>query len=305
MSEVKKADKREDGKKFGWGAPVTVGIGAAAIAAALLFQKCGTQRGPDVNCPPAPVCPAVVQDDPNRCQPERGEHDPLSPNWDPAHCGYCGDDIRQPFEISSRDQRASQPQAAGQPRLIVCDIDFHCGNGQRDNNTQYAAMVPPRADGGVWAFGTVPITESCRQNDSNYCAEDCGGAQPAESGGRRTQRTPDRDRPERPNPQPTGRVGPCDSGISTAMFSSRARDQLTGNAGAIRNAVGAQGSQAVTVRVSVTIGPDGRPTVTGASASCAGCSGGNVANYVNLAGLSTTAPGDSCSSGFTVNIPPG
>ena len=318
MSEVKQPDKKEspakadDGKKMGWKVPAVVGLGAAAVAAAILFQTCGGRSGgPDRLPPPTPCvacAPAPVKGD-NNCEVDKGEHDQLSPTWDPQSCGYCGDGNRQQWEISSRDPRASaaQPAAPG-IRLVVCDVDFHyCGNGQRDGEAQYGAMVPPPQDGGVWSLGLVSRpAESCRRGADNYCESDCGGTAPAPADtGRRTgTRTERPERPDRPPVQP-GRTSACDPGISTAVFSARARDQLTGNSGAVRNAVGAQPSQAVTVRVSVTIGADGRPSVSGASGSCAGCAGGDVRGMINLSGLSTTAPGESCSSGFTVNIPPG
>lgn len=312
MSEVKSREQKgganKEARKTGWQVGAVVGIGVAAVAAALLFQKCSSQGGQDRPAPPPCVqCESAPVKGDNRCEVEKGEHDPLSPTWDPQSCGYCGDGNRQPFEISSRDPRAAQAQPASGPRLVVCDADFHyCGNGRKDDAAQYAVMVPPESDGGLWSFGLSDRpAESCRRGAENYCEADCAGSAPAPADtGRRTERRTERpDRPDRPA-QP-GRAGPCDAGVSTSTFSARARDNLTGNSGAVRNAVGAQPSQAVTVRVSITVGPDGRPTVTGASASCAGCSGGDVRGMINLAGLATTAPGEQCSTGFTVVIPPG
>ncbi|HSB47603.1 MAG TPA: hypothetical protein VLD37_06325 [Candidatus Bilamarchaeum sp.] len=313
----------EKSKKLKVGGGMAVGV---VSVAALIFAIRSCKPEPERITPPPVVqttqCPSAPVRGDHNCEIDKGEHDPLSPNFSPEDCGYCGDGniLRDPrdtnpatnaLEIPSTDPRAGQPTPAGAPRRIVCDFDYACGNGTVDRNVEFSVLARPSVDGGPYSFSVARYTESCNQTPpagQTYCAADCGQQTPqpartGHSGGARPERT------ATPvvSAQPPVSGGACDASLSTSVFSSRARDMLTGNSGSVRSAVGAAPTQAVSVRVSIRVGPDGHATVTGASASCAGCehNGASVAGMINLSGLSTTGPGAACNTGFSVNVPPG
>src|SRR4029453_7436113 len=115
VKDDKKNDKTE-GKRFGFKPTIASGLAVASVAALLLMGKCMTE--PPRPCPPCATCPpavaAPVKGD-GRCEIEKGEHDPSSPNWDPASCGFCGDGTHENQTWETIEN---------------CPVDFTCGNGR-------------------------------------------------------------------------------------------------------------------------------------------------------------------------------
>ena len=116
---------------------------AASIAALALYK-------------PSPDRCIPIQGD-GKCQPELGEMDPLSKNFDPA-CGYCGDNKKQKWENARQ-----------------CPADFHCGNGRLDTNLTFA-IINRQPEG--YAFSVITKSESCDPYSIGYCQADCKGQEP-------------------------------------------------------------------------------------------------------------------------------
>jgi hypothetical protein len=292
-----------------------LGLGVTAlVTAAIMFRACGPSGGQDhpQQCPPAPVCaPAPVKGD-NRCEVDKGEHDPSSPTFDPASCGYCGDGIAQPWEVRAPGDEPAQPLPAG-VRPVVCPADLACGNGQVDRDVEFAVLTPAQQGSDIYKYDVLRYTETCRQNDSRpgvtYCAADCGNEaspRPHAGGASSGHRTP--------HPEGTGVpavVAPPPSsaqcpGEVAARLASRAASNLMGNPGQARSAAGAPDGVGVraTVRFSVS---NGVANTSGISVTCVGdgCHSGSLpAGNVNLSAVPLGYEG-SCSGSVTVNIPPG
>ncbi|MBN1169758.1 hypothetical protein JXA56_01930 [Candidatus Micrarchaeota archaeon] len=107
---------------------------------------------------PAPEKCISLRGDGN-CQPELGERDPLSRNYDPESCGYCGDGKRQPWKTA-----------------VQCPVDFACGNGVLDKNVTFAIL--DKKPDGRYMFSTITKNESCEEYSMGYCREDCRDYKP-------------------------------------------------------------------------------------------------------------------------------
>jgi hypothetical protein len=260
---------------------VAMTIGVAAVAALVFTRGCGDKGGQDRLPPPVPVekkCPAPV---PDKCNLELGEHDPFSPNWAPAKCGFCGDGIIQPWETQEK-----------------CPVDFHCGNGEVDRNAVFGAVIEPKEAGGVYKIDYVTITESCKPADTAYCEADCPTkAGPAGSARKpRTPREPSGAAPVETAPAASG--GQCKPEISGKFF-GRARSNLNNQIEAVRTQAGSTG-QSVLAHVAISVS-SGVPAVKGIRLECSGCKGGTInPTTVNLSGL---AVGSEVSCSTTLDIP--
>ena len=307
---------------------------AGGSVAALFWRGCGPkeepiQRTECTECAPAPLKGDLV------CVPEQGEADPLSPNFDPESCGYCGDGVRQvringahgsavrvdefgirtqdvtrrPTEISSRDIRARQSHVG--ETYIICDADFHCGNGIVDQNAPYPAWIPG-PEGSPFSVGIKIVTET---------PDSCFLDQPEEV--RRVRQRPRVPEPDSPLPVQDRLGFHCPSQVastdSTEIVSSqsastrgvlrRINDAIIGRAPNLRRALGVSDTATLHVDISMLVDPSGRLSLSGVSARSGGALMGDQTAIINatglsLGGLSLVAPGTECNWTITIRVPP-
>jgi hypothetical protein len=229
-------------------------LGAAAvgggIVAALLFRSCVPATEPPRDCG------EPVRRDGN-CVIELGEHDPTRRTFDPESCGYCGDGERNIYKVDG--------VVVGRERAKDCPVDFHCGNGQRENGTVFGGIVP-LTEGGrrTYRYGTITKTESCNPKDESFCrGEGC----PSPSEAAAPAKTGTVQRPKRPRARPQGKrprkaprrsaVGPCPADVRAMAQAKDLRDTVRGifreNAGSLRQKVGADSKDRVTLSTQLTI----------------------------------------------------
>jgi hypothetical protein len=292
------------------GGMVTGVISVAALIFAIRSCKPEPERIPT---PPPPVpCPADPVRGDNICDIDRGEHDPMGRFYDPASCGYCGDGniLRDPrdsnqetnaLEIRSTDPRASQPQPENGPKRIVCDFDYHCGNGTVDRDALYGVLVRPTVDGGVYSFGYQRVTESCTPNSPNHCPADCGGQTPQPADTRRggTTRRGGRDTPDQPavvsRPSGVSCVDEVARPIRTAVASINNDPPGARNAARVRDG---EQTSSIQVRYSYTVTPPGNIS-GGVNLSCAVCTGGSYSVRLPVVSTSETC---TVSGSFSVAV---
>lgn len=305
----------------------------AGGAVASLFWRFGPQHEEPVKVQ-CPECPPVPQRGDLKCMVEQGEADPLSPNFDPESCGYCGDGIQQvringvhgsevridefgirtqdvtgrPTEISSRDPRARQPPPG--ERFIICDADFHCGNGFVDQRTPYPAWVPGE-NGAPYSLRVVLVTET---------PDSCFLDQPETR--RRLHRQPQQ--PESDAPPPISqRVGfHCPSQIastdsaeivssqsaSTRGVLRRINDAIIGRGDNLRGALGVAPNAPLDVILSMLVDPSGHISLQSVTAKSGTAQVGDPTTIINatglsLGGLSLVAPGTECTWTIAIRVP--
>src|SRR5262249_34178015 len=215
-----------------------------------------------------------------KCEVEKGERDIASPTFDPESCGYCGDGIRQQWEQPSTivDQA---------PTKAVCDVDFHCGNGKVDTDEAYAAVIPPRTQGGKYTSGVVRVTESCDRSSLNFCADDCNGCGGCVDAGHEDSGVRD--------------AGQVDSGSAYCPDDVRGRlapriiGQLLNHASAARSAAGAPPDKIVNARVALRVSPPGVADVVSISLTCSDCKVGAMPpTTLSVAGIALPYVGEEC-----------
>ncbi|HSB47600.1 MAG TPA: hypothetical protein VLD37_06310 [Candidatus Bilamarchaeum sp.] len=309
-------------------------VAGGTIAALILTRRPLSESIRDNKPPstvPSPCEPEPVRGD-NVCQVNKGEADPLSPNFDPQSCGYCGDGIRQiringPHgsevridengirtqdvterltEIPSSDPRAREPEAA--TRYIICDVDFHCGNGRRDQGERYSGWIAPLSEGAPYTFGIIPITEtadSCRL-DSNHTS--------------RHERLPREETVEIIDQRPgsffcSSQIASTDTteiiGSQSASANTvrrRINEALIMHASDLRTALGVEASARLEVTLSILVAPTGAVSLQNISARTRGGAVGDQTTIINttglsISGLSIVAPGAQCQWIMTVTVP--
>jgi hypothetical protein len=310
-------------------------VAAGAIAALILTRRPIGEGIRDTPQIPGPACEPEARRGDLICQVAMGEADPLSLNFDPASCGYCGDGIRQVqinaahgsqvrtdehgirtqdviqrfTEIPSNDPRAGEPEASR--RYIICDADFHCGNNRVDTNEPYGAWIAPTAQGAPYVFGIKRITET-----RETCSLD------TEPSTRRT-RTSTAALPDDPIVRPPAgnwycptRVASTDpvSILSTQSASvqnvlRRISGRLTERRADLRSALGVTDPSAqIDVTVVILVSAAGSLSIQRISARCGGSACGDRASIINATGLSVddipmAPPETDCIWTITVNVP--
>jgi hypothetical protein len=183
-----KRDEDKDGKKAGpeagkpgskkpnwfkrFGKHMGAAVGGGLIVGALLFRSCY----PATEGPCDAECPSPSSGD-LRCEGALGEADPFDDNFDRQACGFCGDGIRQRLaETGSEptEENGVMVQDVTDPNRAEteenCPVDFHCGNGQREDGTAFAAVVEVTSgEESTYHLGIVTVTESCTQGEETYC----------------------------------------------------------------------------------------------------------------------------------------
>ena len=163
--------KRKLGARF-----VTAAAVCATAIAALVVYKPAPETIKKQTCLEAPTIHAVKGD--GKCEVAKGEADPLSKNFDPDSCGYCGDDVKQiksdtggPASLDL-DKQIFLQDVTERPSETkeTCPADFHCGNGFLDRGQKYAGVV---FEDGNYKISTIKRVESCNPNALNFCPLDC------------------------------------------------------------------------------------------------------------------------------------
>jgi hypothetical protein len=294
----------EKSKKVKIGSGMAVGI---ISVGALIFAIRSCKPEPERITTPAPVvdagapCPSAHRNN-SVCEIDLGEHDPLSPNFSPEDCGFCGDGniLRDPrdtnpetnaLEIPSTDPRARQPTPAGAPRRIVCDFDYAalCRNPQQDMGRDYGVLVRPSVDGGAFSF-------EIRRPTCATTAPVPTGTTPrtGHSGGRHGD---GHDTPAVVVPQRTS--APCPSEVASAIRSAVAR--INNDPPGARTAAHVRdGEQTSSVSVSYnyTVTPPGNIS-GGTRVSCAVCSGGTYPIDIGRVVVSTS---EACTVGGSFSV---
>jgi hypothetical protein len=311
-------------------------VAAGAIAALIFTRRPLSERiidqppaVPGPGCEPEPMRGDLI------CQVARGEADPLSVNFDPESCGYCGDGIRQVqingahgsaprtdefgirtqdviqrfTEIPSNDPRASEPNS-GQ-RFIICNIDYACGNGHVDDRQPYGAWVAPTVSGAPFVFGIKPVTET-----RETCSLDTNPTVRRT----RTSSSPQPDDPIVPSPTPNWycptRIASTDpvAILSTQSASvqnvlRRLSGRLTQRRTDLRRALGVTDPSAqIDVTVVILVSAAGSLSIQRISARCNGAACGDRTSIINATGLSVddipmAPPEADCTWTITVNVP--
>lgn len=256
------------GNKFGYRNAAAVGISVLAVAAAIYFRPHKPAPEPPKPQECAKVVPCPVPDM-SKCNLDVGMNTPASKNYKPELCGFCGDGKPKSWE---------QPPWAKpiDPFKVICEADFHCGDGVLTPSRSYSVQLPPTVKGGAPMFTDIIITESCDKNRNDYCPADC----PPESGKADVGKQPKKNTDDSaPAPTATAaataapRGGPCDetnSGIAGLKTDMKAA--IDGSVDSFRNAYGASGKAKVSVTISVSVSADGRVTGYSAYSSCSGSS---------------------------------
>jgi hypothetical protein len=291
----------EKSRRLGWKYGAGVAIATASVVAAMLFQRCGGEPKTETiiqDCPPVKACPAPPKKGDNKCELDKGEHDPWAKDskgesvFDVESCGYCGDGIQQEHETAEE-----------------CPIDFECGNGKvQYRGKDFGAVVEVEQDDQtlLYTVGIVKYSETCqetgeKQTDTQlvkYCEEDC----PTRPG-RARKREPREPGVGTPAPKPTRKAGaPCESTVrqNAQQVYTRVASQVSSASGSIKSGLGASG---VVVRVSVpvTVSSSGALSVGRASARCGeektACPGSANINSlagINVGGITVANGGPSC-----------
>lgn len=184
-----------------------------------------------------------------------------------------------------------------------------CGNGRLDANEACDPRLRGRARGGCQEGNHCTRSCTCERdppgqtcgNNRREGTEECDGndhSRCGEGASCNAQCLCE----ERSTPVTTIPNCPFDAPSS---LTTRIRDSVTGDRPGVQGAVGAAGSVTITVSASIMVDPNGHPTLESATGSCAGCSGGEISRYINLAGIGLTATGGQCRLNARVLVPPG
>ena len=132
----------------------------AAVVAAAMIGNCQGKKTvvPQIvqGCKDPNVC--MVDPAPKTCDVNKGT--PGTMYFDEKTCGYCG-------QISNKGQYMKMEWMTPDN----CPIVFTCGNHSLDKDSPYPLWV--KDEKGVFHLSTATVTESCKEKDANYCAEDC------------------------------------------------------------------------------------------------------------------------------------
>jgi len=276
----KPAGPQKDRSRLRFGLKNALAIALVAGSMTLVGLCARKKPGPDkdkkpvkekVVTKPCPPLPSAPNNKDNKCEWEKGEHDPYSPLYDPA-CGYCGDDMQQKWENKEN-----------------CPVDFLCEKGNERYWRQTFAKFEPITFGKL-KLVTVKITHSCKKSDSSTRRR------------RRRRTTITTPRPMTVTPTVTVKPGgPCRGGDPSTIraIKNAAFTALDSASPSIRNAHNPQGARfLVTLRIYVS--PSGGITGKSVSSRCIGqCDTAklNARKYVNLSAIPSTigaAPGAKC-----------
>jgi hypothetical protein len=313
MQSIKKP-KRELGIKFF--------AGAVAVTAAIAFSSAWKGRRepatePILDCWDKVTCPSNPVKGDNKCELRHGENDPLSKNFDPQSCGYCGDGVRQvtaktgAAPYMDADSLIWMQNVTERPTETPesCPVEFHCGNNRLDIGATYGAVVE---DDGAFSIGTITINESCRTESKNLCVPDC----------RERRHARMVEQPDEP-PVPTwGSVLTCPSEIATestrdivsarslgaGSVLGRIAGTIREHSVALRTTLAVDPADELKVLVSMRVSPSGVLTLTGVSTTCnnSPCGSHAVAMSalgLSLGGLSVGGPGRECYWTVAMRVP--
>jgi hypothetical protein len=304
--------KRRLGLRYASG----VAVVAALIATAVLWKSKKPVPESPVPCPSV-TCPAPPKKGDKKCEPQYGEADPESENFDPKSCGYCGDEVRQ-----VKAEKGSDPYMDPETRVWMqdvngresetaeeCPVDFHCGNKRLDVGRPFGAFV--QNDDGVFSTGLVAIMESCAVKSENYCPADCGR--------RRGKKEVEVEEPDEPLQRTTFT---CPSQIASQSASDviSAKSLGAGNvlgriAGAVRQnstdlrtALAVDPADDLKVVITMTISPAGNVSIRALRATCNNESCGNHSTVrdalsLDLSGLTVGSPGRECWWTVAMKVP--
>lgn len=274
--------------KFGLACGLAVAGIVGAFTWAALSRSC--KPGPEKiitktrvvqkdDCPKAEKKPVKGDD---VCELDKGEHDPLSPNWDPKSCGYCGDDIQQSWESKE-----------------TCPVDFLCEKGNESYWRKTFGTYKDLGDGKL-VLTTIKITKKCKKGDA------------VSSHRRRRRRNGSGMKPDdmepvmRPRPVvSSGGVCPKQPSAQFTAVKRSIRRNLGSSTSTIWSKYPALRSQNAKAYVTLRISSSG--TVTGVSVSVAGkpFSAGSV-GLSGLVGRSIGySPGSSCTLTVGKTLPRG
>ncbi len=313
MQSIKKP-KRELGLKFF--------AGALAVSAAIAFSATWKNRREPItetarDCPSLTACdlPPVKGD--SKCELPHGENDPLSKNFDPQSCGYCGDGVRQvkaetgAAPYMDADTLLWMQNVTERPTETPesCPVEFHCGNNRLDIGKIYGAVIE---EDGAFSFGTITINESCRTESKNLCVPDCRVRRH-----KRSERQPE----ETPVPR-WGSVLTCPSQIATESTRDIISARSLGGGSVLGRIAGTIREKSVPLRtslavdpaddlkviVSMKVSPSGVISLTGLSTTCNNSPCGTHeavlgALGLSLGGLSVGAPGRECYWTVAMRVP--
>lgn len=263
----------------------------------------------------------------SRCETAKGEADPLSPNFDPESCGYCGDEIRQVL-AQSGGKPYLEPETGIMYQNVTerpsesaetCPVDFHCGDRRLQSRHAYGAWVEfPVGNGDAgpqsvaYRLGVKIVTETRGSCPRDYLP----------SNGNRDAGASEEDAGPEPAPPQHNSNFYCPSLMaptrnemanlhSASVWSviSRVNGSIIGHASDIRNALSLMDPDAkVDVRVMLRVAPSGLVYLESMSATCDSQPCGNQlallnASQISLDGLLMGSPGTDCYWIMNVRVP--